>query len=86
MSLNHFLYYIRKGVMYSRVLASLNSNHTIKACHAIFLEGSPGHTIVQCRGLAFARVEVTCIRVYHSEKKDLLGIDIIIKNITNIYI
>ena len=61
MSLNHFLYYIRKGVMYSRVLASLNSNHTIKACHAIFLEGSPGHTIVQCRGLAFARVEVICI-------------------------
>ena len=48
---------------------TLNRNHSIKCCDAIFLEGSPDHTVVQRRGLACVRDEVILIRTYHSVRK-----------------
>ena len=64
---------------------ALNRNHSIKSCHPIFLENSPDHTVVKCRGLAFVRVGVIFIRAYRSVRKykDYLGIDMIINMITS---
>ena len=59
---------------------AINRNHSIKV--------SPDHTVVQCRGLAFVRVEFIFIRAYHSVRKytESLGIDMVISIFTSINI
>ena len=59
----------------------VNEQTVVKSCHAIFLEGSPGHIVVQSRALALVRglkLHKTLL-VSLCPFNEYLGIDIITK-------
>ena len=73
--------------MYSGVLGGIEQ-HALHKVHVVFLDGSPGHAVVQCKGLQFLRVKVMVIRAYYFVRKygDSVGVYMVTNMITSINI